>query len=166
MKKSLLVDPLNSDAIRLKMSTIKDVKVYRRYQVILFLSQGKTPEEVSALTGFTPRHIRNLGKLFKENGLEGFGADGRKGGNNRLLTNEDASAFLSDFEKEAIAGHILTVKEMSAAYDEKVGITHKSHSAFYRLIHRMGWRKIKPRGKHPKKASDEVIETSKKLTGL
>ena len=134
--------------------------------MIWFLSQGKTPKEVSSLTGFSSRHIRNLCRLFNENGLESFGIDGRKGGNNRLLTDEEAKVFLGGFEKEASDGHILTVEEMSAAYDERVGITHKSHSTFYRLIHRMEWRKIKPRSKHPKKASDEVIATSKKLTNL
>ena len=166
MKKTIAVDPKNSDAIWSRMSTIRDAKVYRRFHAILFLSRGKTPEEVSELTGFSARHIRNLGKLFNEKGLDAFGVDGRKGGNNRLLTNEEANAFLGEFEKEACAGHVLTVKEMSSAYDERVGITHKSHSTFYRLIHRMGWRKVKPRSKHPKKASDEVIEASKKLTNL
>ena len=166
MKKGFTIDPQNSEAIRAKMSTIKDAKVYRRFQVIWFLSQGKTPKEVSELIGFSSEHIRNLGRLFNKRGLDEFGLDGRKGGNNRLLTSEEAAAFLSEFEKEACAGRILTAQEMSAAYDERVGITHKSHSTFYRLIHRMGWRKIKPRSKHPKKASDEVIAASKKLKTL
>ncbi|WP_414153386.1 winged helix-turn-helix domain-containing protein [Peptoniphilus sp.] len=34
----------------------------------------------------------------------------------------------------------------------------------YRVLKRHGFRKIMPRSKHPKKASKEVIETSKKLT--
>ena len=103
MKRSIAVDPQNSGAIQTRMSTIKDVKVYRRFQAILFLSHGKTPEEVSDLTGFSAKHIRNLGKQFNEKGLDEFGADRRKGGNNRLLTNEEAAAFLGEFEKEASA---------------------------------------------------------------
>jgi hypothetical protein len=31
-------------------------------------------------------------------------------------------------------------------------------------LKRHGWRKVKPRPRHPGKASDEVIEASKKLT--
>jgi len=33
----------------------------------------------------------------------------------------------------------------------------------YRVLHRHGWRKVMPRSKYPKKASEEVIETSKKI---
>ena len=32
------------------------------------------------------------------------------------------------------------------------------------VLHRQGWRKIMPRSRHPKKADEEVIATSKKLT--
>jgi transposase len=155
-----------SVAIREKMDATKDTKVYKRLQVVLFLSQGKESGEVAELTGFCEKTVRNFGLAFHEKGLDNFGIDGRKGGNNRLLTNEEAAEFLDAFVKDAVAGHILTVEQMSEAYDAKVGITHKSFSTFYRLIHRMGWRKIKPRSRHPKKASDEAIEASKKLTIL
>ncbi|MDE7249890.1 MAG: winged helix-turn-helix domain-containing protein, partial [Lachnospiraceae bacterium] len=32
----------------------------------------------------------------------------------------------------------------------------------YCVLKRHGWRKVMPRSRHPKKASEEVIETSKK----
>jgi len=53
---------------------------------------------------------------------------------------------------------------MAKAYDEATGITHKSLSSLYYFLHRNNWRKIVPKKQHPGKASDEVIETSKKLT--
>ena len=47
-------------------------------------------------------------------------------------------------------------------YEEKVG--HPiGNSQIYRVLHRHNWRKVMPRSKHPNKASEEVIEASKKL---
>ena len=43
------------------------------------------------------------------------------------------------------------------------GIGHSiGTSQIYYVLHRHGWRKVMPRSRHPKKASEEVIETSKK----
>ena len=39
----------------------------------------------------------------------------------------------------------------------------KSVGHIYAVLHRNGWRKTMPRSRHPKKASDEAIEASKKL---
>ncbi|MCL2501217.1 MAG: winged helix-turn-helix domain-containing protein [Defluviitaleaceae bacterium] len=52
---------------------------------------------------------------------------------------------------------------LKAAYQEKVG--HRIGTAqIYYVLKRHDWRKVKPRSRHPKKASPEAIETSKKLT--
>lgn len=52
--------------------------------------------------------------------------------------------------------------EIEDEHREKVG--HNIGTAqIYRVLHRYGWRKIMPRSRHPKKASEEVIETSKKI---
>ncbi|MBR4040361.1 MAG: winged helix-turn-helix domain-containing protein [Clostridia bacterium] len=38
-----------------------------------------------------------------------------------------------------------------------------SDTQIYYVLHRHGWRKIMPRSRHPKKASEEAIEASKNL---
>ena len=49
-----------------------------------------------------------------------------------------------------------------SSYEQAVG--HRTGgSQIYYVLRRHGWRKVMPRSKHPKKASEEVIETSKKL---
>ena len=58
---------------------------------------------------------------------------------------------------------MVEVSEMEAAYREAVGHSIGT-SQIYCVLHRHTWRKIMPRSQHPKKAGDEVIETSKKLT--
>jgi transposase len=59
---------------------------------------------------------------------------------------------------------VITVSDIATAYDKEFGKEHKSKSTVYYLLHKFGWRKVMPRSKHPKKASEEVIEASKKLT--
>ena len=57
---------------------------------------------------------------------------------------------------------MLDIGEMEKAYAEKVGHSIGS-GQIYRVLQCHGWRKVMPRSKHPKKAGEEVIETSKKL---
>ena len=76
---------------------------------------------------------------------------------------EEERAFLEQYRQLAEQGHILDIREIEKAYAEKVGHSIGS-GQIYRVLQRHGWRKVMPRSKHPKKASEEVIETSKKLT--
>ena len=55
------------------------------------------------------------------------------------------------------------VKEIKQAFDEQIG-KETGNSYIYTMLKRNGWRKVMPRAKHPKKADDEAIEASKKLT--
>lgn len=67
--------------------------------------------------------------------------------------------------ESAQAGQLVEVSAILRAYEEKTGRTlEKSHGQIYYVLKRHGWRKVMPRSKHPNKASDEVIEASKKLT--
>ena len=76
---------------------------------------------------------------------------------------EEETALLEPFSKEAEAGQIVEVSEIKAAYEEAVGHTIGTAQIYY-VLQRHKWRKVMPRSRHPKKADDEVIETSKKLT--
>ena len=75
---------------------------------------------------------------------------------------EEEEAILKRFSAAEEAGQIITVKEIKAAFDEKLG-KDTGRGYIYMLLARHGWRKIKPRPKHPKKASEEEIAASKKL---
>ena len=76
---------------------------------------------------------------------------------------EKEAALLETFRAKAESGQMVSIREIEAAYEQAVG--HKIGSGqIYRVLHRQGWRKVMPRSKHPKKASEEVIATSKKLT--
>jgi transposase len=89
--------------------------------------------------------------------------DGRKGGNHRNASEGEEREFMAQFEEAARQGQIISINEIAAAYDERFGKEHKSKSTVYYLLKKLKWRKVMPRSKHPNKASDEVIEASKKL---
>ena len=76
---------------------------------------------------------------------------------------EEERAFLEPYREWVKQGQMVEVREIAAAYEKKVG--HRiGKGQIYRVLHRHGWRKVMPRSKHPKKADEEVIAASKKLT--
>lgn len=70
--------------------------------------------------------------------------------------------LLAPFREQAEKGELVEVSAIEAAYQEAVGHSIGTSQIYY-VLHRHGWRKVMPRSKHPKKATEEVIETSKKL---
>ncbi|MBS6062933.1 winged helix-turn-helix domain-containing protein [Criibacterium bergeronii] len=69
---------------------------------------------------------------------------------------------MKKFEDKAEKGQIVTVQEIKEKYIELVG--HEIGSGqIHKLLKRNGYRKVMPRSKHPNKASEETIETTKKL---
>ena len=150
--------------IREKMKSTKNATACRRMEAVALLGEGKTPDEVAVIKKYNSRYVEKLGLIYHREGLESLGSDKRRGGNNRLMNEEEAAEFLKQFEVEARAGKMLTIEEIAKELDKKTGKERKSLSTAYSFMHRHKWRKLMPRSKHPNKASDEEIESSKKLT--
>ena len=79
------------------------------------------------------------------------------------MAEEEEAALLEPYREKAKQGQIVEVSEIKASYEQAVGHTIGGGQIYY-VLHRNGWRKVMPRSQHPKKASEEVIEASKKLT--
>ncbi len=78
---------------------------------------------------------------------------------------EEEKELLKKFDKAVQDGQIVEVSDILRAYEEKLGRSfEKDRARIYRVLQRHGFRKVMPRSKHPKKASNEAIEASKKLT--
>ena len=75
----------------------------------------------------------------------------------------DEEALLAPFKAQAEAGNLVEISEIKEAYRKAVGHSIGTSQIYY-VLHRHGWRKVMPRSRHPKKADEEVIATSKKLT--
>ena len=76
------------------------------------------------------------------------------------MSYEQESKLLEQFAEKIEKGQIIEVSEIKEAYEKILG--HKTDpKQIYNVLHHHNWRNIKPRSKHPKKASEEAIEASK-----
>ena len=140
----------------------RDKQIDKRLEVLELRCEGMTQEAIAKKTGFHRSHVSSLIRKYFEEGLSSV-AEKHYNGNRRNMSLEEESALLDEYLKNAEAGHILSAQEIAYEYEKRVGHSIGS-GQIYRVLHRHGWRKVMPRSKHPKKASVEVIETSKKLT--
>ena len=149
-------------AIEKARKETKDKRVEARLKALELRAKGATAKEVSEATGFHPASVTRLVAKDRDHGLEAITGN-HYGGNRRNMSVEEEAAILAPFRERAEKGEIIEVKEIEAAY--QAAVDHPiSVSQIYFVLHRHGWRKIMPRSRHPKKASDETIETSKKLS--
>jgi len=85
------------------------------------------------------------------------------GGNNQAVDTATEAKIIDKFRKEAEAGRVVSAVEIKKAFD-----THRDkdtgRSYIYSVLERHNWRKVMPRGKHSKGASEAEIEATKKLT--
>jgi hypothetical protein len=83
--------------------------------------------------------------------------------NNRRMSFDEELMFLEQFVDIAEAGQIITISEILRKFEEVTG-KESNTETIYKLLKRHGWRKVKPRPRHPEGASEEEIASSKKLT--
>lgn len=140
----------------------RDKRVENRLRVLSLKAEGATYKEIMTITGYSKANIANILKTYFEKGISEI-VTRKYYGNHRNLSFEEERELLDSFAKKAELGQIIEVKEIKAAYEEKVGHSTGGSQIYY-VLARHGWRKIIPRSRHPKKASDEAIDASKKLT--
>ena len=139
----------------------KDKRAERRLYALELRAEGKSAEEVSTATGFHKAYISQLTAKYRSGGIEAISGN-HYGGNRRNMSAEEEAALMEPFQAEAEKGQIVEVSKIKAQYEEAVGHSIGGSQIYY-VLKRNGWRKVMPRSKHPKKASEEVIATSKKL---
>ncbi len=140
----------------------RDKNKDRRLHALILYAEGHTGKQISEITGYSRQYLYELYRKYLSGGIEAI-IGNHYGGNRRNMTYEEETAFLEQFIDDADGGHITDVSAIKAAYDEQVG--HKTgNGQIYYVLHRHGWTKKMPRSKHPKSASPEAVEASKKLT--
>ena len=124
----------------------KNKRIDKRLTVLELSGKGVKRAEIALITGYNIGYIPKLIARYRDGGLEAI-VGNHYHGNRRNLT---------------VAEEAVDVREIKAAYEAAVG--HEIGSGqIYFVLKRHKWRKVMPRSRHPKKASEEVIETSKKL---
>ena len=123
---------------------------------------GKSNSEIKDATGYSIQYITEIVSLYVSKGMEAI-IGNHYTSHNRNISFEEETRFLEQFRDDAEAGLIITVEGILEKYEEK--IDRKSNTTtIYRLLKRHGWRKVRPRPRHPDAASEEEKNSSKKLT--
>ena len=142
----------------------KDKRAEARLKVLELRAKGASANEVAAATGFHAGSVTRLVAKYRDHGIEAI-AGNHYGGNHRNMSMAEEAAILAPFKERAEKGELVEISEIAKAYQQAV--SHPmSNAQIYRVLHRHGWRKVMPRSRHPKKASEEEIAASKKLTTL
>ena len=140
---------------------IKDKQTDKRLYAVELRGRGKNNKEIAEKLDTSTKTVSRWVSAYKNGGIEAL-LSKRRGSNRWNISFEEEEKLLSKFEEKANKGQIVEVSEIRKAYEEVVG--HKiAPTQIYALLHRHNWTKKMPRSKHPKKASEEAIEASKKL---
>lgn len=144
-------------------SALSNVNLYRKVEVLDYAAKGLTNKEISHLTDYSVSRVSDLISEYVANGIAYFCEEHRKGGNRQILSEKQEQGILEKFEDKAAKGQVVSLNDVKEEYD-KVRGKEAANSSFYAFLHRMNWRKVMPRGAHPKKATEAEMEASKKLT--
>lgn len=150
------------NAIEKAEKQTKSKRLSRKLKVLLYRYKGSSPEETSKQVGLSKSQVNRLVSEYEKTGLKEYIRE-KQIGNHRCLSKEEEQAILDEFEQKACAGQIVTVQEIKRAFDKRLGRDTGSNY-IYTLLKRHNWRKVMPRARHPKKADEETVDASKKLT--
>jgi len=137
-------------------------RVERRLQVIKLHLDGMRNSDIARKMDYSRARVGQLIKEYNEQGLVEF-AKHKYGGNRKSLTFAQEASILQEFEEEMNKGRVVTAAQIKKKFDEVRG-KDTGRGYVYMLLKRHEFRLCVPRGVHPKKASPEDIESSKKLT--
>lgn len=150
------------EEIKIARKANRDKQIEKWLWVLELRCEGKKLQEIAETTGFHRSRISGLIQKYFEEGLEGV-SQKHYSGNRRNMSVEEEAAFLEEYRQRAEKGEVIDTKEIAEAYAKRVGHDIGGSQIYY-VLRRQGWRKIMPRSRHPKKAGEEAIEASKKLT--
>ena len=139
----------------------KEKNIYRRLQCLKLRAVDKKDlAEISKIVSYNLKYVSQIISKYCNHGMLAITKKNYQG-NRRKLTKEQERELLEPFITEAEKGTMVVVDDIRKAYEEKTG-EKSAPATIYYLLARNGWRKIMPRSKHPKKASDEDIDAYKK----
>jgi len=145
------------------MKEAKDPRQLQRWHIIYTaLIQPRKAEEIARCVGVSKRLVQKIIPSYNKDGIQAIEIKSSGGRYHAYMSEEEEKLFLEPFYQKAERGYLTTAKEIHRAYEEQIG--HKIHkTTIYDILKRHGWRKILPRGRHPK-ADIEAQETFKKTS--
>lgn len=162
MPKTYKITAKDAEEISKLRKGINDKQVDKRLRAVQLRGEGKKNKEIAEILETSSDVVSIWISEYAKGGAEAL-LPKKRGGNHRNMSYDEEAALLAEFETRANAGELVEISEIKQKYEEKCGHTIGSGQIYF-VLARHNWRKVKPRSRHPKKASPEVIETSKKLT--
>ena len=138
----------------------QDKQVSRRLRVLILRYEGLNNSEIGERVGLCSVRVSQLVSEYRKHGLDEFTRK-KYGGNHRNMSVAEEEEILKRFENNAEKGKIVIARDLKRAFDEKLG-RDTGRGYVYMLLKRHDWRKVMPRSRHPKQATPEVVEASKK----
>jgi transposase len=164
MPKTFTISKEEASEIKAARKAVKDKKADKRLHAVQLRGEGYKNPAIALKLDTSTRVVSHWVSAYCKDGIQSL-LGGKYGGNRRNMSIAEEAAFLEEFKKQAEEGQLIEVGAIKAAYERRVGHSIGGSQIYY-VLRRHGWRKIMPRSKHPKKASEEAIEASKKLTKL
>ena len=161
MPKTYTISREQAAEIETLRKSITDKKVDKRLHAIQLRGEGYRNPAIAEKLDTSPKVVSRWISAYLKDGVKTL-TENKYGGNHRNMSITEEEEVLSGFRKLAEKGQIVEVGAIKAAYEAKVGHTIGGSQIYY-VLKRHGWRKVVPRSKHPNKASDEEIASSKKL---
>jgi len=122
--------------------------------------QGLPTTVIAMATGLHEATVRIVQRDFIDRGMDAIIGVGSGGRRRQLMSPDEEAAFLKGFHKAARDASLLTVGAVKAALEKRLG-RQVHQSTVYRMLERIGWRKVVPRPSHPEQ-SKEAVEAFKK----
>jgi hypothetical protein len=155
------ITPEERAAVERELKETQASHVYKRLMVIKLKAQGgKGNREISEIVGMNVSSVNRILLRLKKEGIQAI-VGKRHDHGNRYMSREEEVRFLQAFRQRGDAGQIIEVADIHKAYEKTVGHA-VTRSAIYYLLHKHQWRKVMPRSKHPKKASEAEIKEYQK----
>ena len=145
--------------IEQKRKENKDKRAEARLKALELRAKGAKAHEAAAATEFHAAYVTQLVGKYRNNGLKAI-AGNHYGGNHRNMSVEREADIHAPFMARAEKGELVEISEIAKAY-QSAADHPVSRGQIYCVLHRYGWRKVMPRSKHPKKASEDEIAASK-----
>lgn len=162
MARKYKISAENAAEIREYRKGVTNKYLDRRLYAVQQLGEGMKPKEIAEKLDADKRQIsRWAGQYCNGGGIKGL-VPNVGGRHNENMSKDEEKALLEQFNDRSAKGQLVGVNEIKEAYEKAIG-RQTCTSQIYLVLHRNGWSKKMPRSKHPKKASDEAIEASKKL---
>ena len=150
MKELVNCDEVTVEALKARLKQATTIAEFQRIQCVLLRAVlGCSAGDIAQVLGWATATVHITHSRWAREGQALFDLKGKGGRYNQHLSEAEEAEVLAPFLGQAVAGNVVKVAEIQAAYEARVGKA-VPNSTIYRMLGRHGWRKVAPRPRHPK----------------